>query len=181
MAGYLSAIIISIIGILIHFLLINLGIIKINPDWCIRKLKRHGQLLLVIWIILLPVFYKLFNLLGEIRITEFTSAILFHYINGILLLTMFFFLYLTVYYVIDRSVSTRIMMEIEASPDKKLMFGGLKEVYDVDTKYRNELQGMIDGGFVKKDGDYYINTPKGMIVGRVTGAYKKLLRLGKGG
>jgi hypothetical protein len=92
-----------------------------------------------------------------------------------------FFVYLTFYYVVDRSVSTRIMIEIDNTKDKRLKFEDLKAVYKPDTKYANELKGMAEGGFVRQDGLYYYNTPKGAAVGRLTAFYKKVFRLGKGG
>lgn len=94
---------------------------------------------------------------------------------------MLFFIYLTFYYVVDRSVSTRIMMEIENASEKRLSFEDIKKVYDVDTKYINELTGMEQGGFIKKDGEYYSNTSKGRVVAIVTAWYKKAFRLGEGG
>jgi len=181
MSGIAAAVCTSIVCFLIHLMIISTGMIKINPEWCIKKLKHHAQLLLVIWIMCLPLFLKLDSVFkysfGEI----IPEGNIFYLSYGILFFLMAFFIYLTFYYVVDRSVSTRLMIEIDNSQEKKLGFEEIMKVYNLDTKYINELQGMIDGGFVEKKGQYYSNTLKGTLVAKCTAFYKHLFRLGKGG
>jgi len=105
----------------------------------------------------------------------------FLFIYGIVLFLIFFFIYLTFYYVVDRSVSSRLMIEIDNAPGKKLTFDQIKSVYDEDTKYANEIQGMLDGGFIREKEGYYSCTPKGLIFAGCASWYKKAFRLGKGG
>jgi len=184
MAGLVSAIIISFLGFMIHFFIIGSGIIKINPEWCIKKLKRHAQLLMVIWLLCLPAFIYLFGLLRDTDIINKAAGdhdLILNYLYGIIIFACLFFVYLTFYYVVDRSVSSRLMIEIDRSRDKRMSFEDIKKVYDLETKYDNELNGMVEGGFMRKDGDYYYNTVKGRFVARCTDLYKRAFRLGKGG
>jgi len=156
--------------------------IKVDPEWAIRKLKVHAKCLLTVWIILLPVFFILFDRIGAAYFAAHAGrTALFYYLYGALILLTLFFVYLTFYYVVDRSVSTRLMIEIDDSPAKKLSFREILVAYDVNTKYENEVKGMVEGGFVKKDGEYYSNTQKGRMVAVITRAYKRIFRLGKGG
>ncbi|MDD4202858.1 MAG: hypothetical protein PHQ52_05270 [Candidatus Omnitrophica bacterium] len=182
MAGILAALITSGICFLIHLIVFSTGIIKIDPSWCIMKLKRHGQFLLVTWILMLPVFVLLFFKLFDISIVcTMNYCTIFLGFCGIVFIGLLFFIYLTFYYVVDRSVSSRLMIEIERSSEKRLTFDQIIKVYHPDTKYENELLGMAQGGFIKKQGDYYINTPKGTFVACITGWYKRTFRLGAGG
>lgn len=162
---------------------IGLRIVRINPEGAIKKLKKHALLLLAIWVCLVPAFAYVYAALGGnvpalARVTEGAG---FQCFFGALVFLMLFFVYLTFYYVVDRSITTRMMIEIERSPGKGLDFGELTRNYDIDTKYKNELQGMLDGGFIRKEGEYYVNTGKGAAVAAATAWYKKTFRLGKGG
>ena len=182
MTGLVAGVLTGIIFFLIHLFLFGTGIVKINPNWSLKKLKRHAELLMVIWLASIPVYVFLYRMLDNYEVlTLINKTEGFQVFYYLILFIMFFFIYLIFYYVVDRSVSTRIMLEIDASPEKRLTFEEIKAVYDLNTKYLNELQGMINGGFIKKDGEYYFNAPKGTIIARATIWYKKVFRLGKGG
>lgn len=90
-------------------------------------------------------------------------------------------MYLTVYYVVDRSVSSRLMIEIENSPQTKLTLQEIKKFYDPDAKYSNEIKGMCEGGFIKKEGEYFSNSLKASIFAQCAIWYKKIFKLGEGG
>jgi len=182
MAYFLSALITSLAGIAAHGILIASGLVRIDPDKSILKLKRHWQILLIVWAALLPLFIYLsgvFNSCG--MIARIGQSAWFFGMAGITFLGMLFFVYLTFYYVVDRSITTRLMMEIERSPEKRLTFEEITKVYDLDTKYRNEIQGIVDGGFMRREGEYFVNTPKGAAVAGITSWYKKVFKLGPGG
>ncbi len=165
-------------------ILIASGLVRIKPDLRMRKYIQHAVLLFIIWVVELPIFGLIFRSFrkGGIPALDFVSSpAFFNYINGIVFFAILFFLYLAVYYVVDRSVSSRLMIEIERSPGKRLTFEKIREVYDPDKKYANELKGMIQGGFVRKQDDYYENTVKGAIFASCAKYYKRVFKLGKGG
>lgn len=183
MRGVLILITVSFICILIHLVLARLRLIKVQRELPIKKLIYQWKLLLGIWIGILSVVSILYILYASntlyFHVGE--SGIVFNFIYGIVFFGMLFFLYLTVYYVVDRSVSSRIMIEIESSQLKRLKFEDLRRIYDVDAKYLSELKGMLQGGFVRVLRGSYSNTIKGAIVAKIAGTYKKLFMLGKGG
>ncbi|MBN1353327.1 MAG: hypothetical protein JW994_01475 [Candidatus Omnitrophica bacterium] len=183
MKGIIAALFCSSVCVAAHFIFAYLGLVKTEHGHPIRKLIYHWKLLFAVSIALLPVFLGLFYFMekkgGFFNILE--SSLMCQYLYGLFFFAMLFFLYLSVYYVFDRSVSSRIMIEIENSPGKKLTFEQLKAAYDADTKYLNELKGMMEGGFVSKYGSYYRNTIKGAMVGKLASFYKRIFRLGKGG
>ena len=183
MRGIVTAIACSLLCGVLHIAYAYLGCSGKEYAHPIRKLIHHWKIMAVLWGAMLPVFLFFFWRTGKnIPIfNRISTTIPFEYIYGIVFFGMFFFLYLSVYYVIDRSVSSRIMIEIDNAPEKRLRFNDLLGVYNVTTKYENELKGMREGGFIAQDGAYYRNTPKGMFVGRLAGWYKRVCRLGKGG
>ena len=184
-SGVLSAIVTSFICILLHFIicLFTPSFPKFDSD--VKKLIFQGKMVLSIWLIMLPLFFLLNNIFVNKGIDEIIKKNKIEEITfllySIVLFLCFFFLYLTVYYIIDRSVSSRIMIEIEKSPSKKLTFEELIKIYDVDTKYQNEIKGMEEGSFIKKEGDKYKCTVKGLIVGRIAFFLKSIWKLGEGG
>lgn len=149
-----------------------------------RKLLFLAKQIMVVWLCGLPVFIYLFYLSYQQKISDNFDKInitLFHLAYGVVLLWMFFFLYLTLYYVVDRSVSSTLMIKIEKSPDKKLTIEEIRNVYDIDKKYRDEISGMLEGGFIIKDGEYYRNTFKGSCIAKIVNFFKTVYKLGPGG
>ncbi|MFA6636248.1 MAG: hypothetical protein WCV56_03975 [Candidatus Omnitrophota bacterium] len=153
----------------------------------VRKLAYHGALSLKIWAILLPAVIfseSWFTGSGEFNsfVGTFMSerAVLVFY--GTVLFFSFFFVYLTFYYILDRSVSSRMMMEIERSPERKLSLEELKAFYGAEEKYTQNLEGMLDGGFIKNGpSGRFLCTPKGAFVAGISHFFKNVLRLGPGG
>jgi hypothetical protein len=89
--------------------------------------------------------------------------------------------YCQFYFIIDRSISVRFMIEINESPHKALSFKELKELYSPDYIFRRRLDQMVDNGHLEIKNGKYINTAKGKIEGRLFKFLKELLRLGPGG
>jgi hypothetical protein len=103
------------------------------------------------------------------------------YIYGAMVYVFLCFTYLTVYYLVDRSVSSTLLEIIENSPEGRLSAGQVKEIYNVENKYRSELRCMRDGGFIVEESGYYRNTLKGRIYSRLARLVKIILKLGPGG
>lgn len=181
MAGILAAIICSAAGFILHLAVFSIGIVKVNKEFRLRKLVVLLRSALIIWLLFSPLLVKLFFSQRINNLLISLNSELFLFVYGIAFFLMLFFLYLTFYYVVDRSVSSRIMIEINNSNEKALNEKEIKELYDAKTKYKNELEGMCQGGFLIKQGPYYINTAKGSIWGKIALWYKNCFRLGEGG
>lgn len=151
----------------------------------VRKLLYQGKVVLAIWVLFAPlvvVFQNMFEPTGMDRVIY--QGMTGRYASLVFATAFFFylfFLYLTAYYMVDRSVSSRIMIEIETSPDGTIAFDRLSQAYDVDAKYRDQLNGMLQGGFVVREQDTYKCTMKGLFVARIAYFFKTVLRLGAGG
>lgn len=147
----------------------------------IRKLQKHAQVMLLCWTGGFPVFVFLLGVLSCncSGISYPSRGELF--LVGIAMLLGLFFIYTAVYFLVDRSISSRMMIEIEKSPKKGLTFEELKDVYGIDAKYRDEIEGMVRAGFlIKKDGRYTCS-PKARVISAIGAMLKKLLKLGPGG
>jgi heme/copper-type cytochrome/quinol oxidase subunit 2 len=185
----------SIVGVMVIFVLavishcVYCGFFARQNDFSsgVRKLAYHCSLTLKIWVVLIPAVIVLGRYINALdRTSSFVSGMPMEKIilafYGLILLFSFFFIYLTFYYVLDRSVSSRMMMEIERSPGGKLTFARLKELYDVGGKYMKNLDGMEQGGFIEKTPDEkFVCTAKGAFVGHTAWFFKRVLKLGPGG
>lgn len=183
MKGFIAAVTAGAFCVFLHFIVIAFGIIKIRFDFRMHKYVKHLRLLIAIWVLGLPVFMVLYNSGFLERLAGLFSGWtgVFNFSYGMLFFAALLFYYLAVYYIVDRSVSSRLMIEIERSPGKRLTLGQIRGIYDVETKYNNELKGMLEGGFIRKEGDVYKAALKGILVGMIAGCYKRVFRLGKGG
>lgn len=103
------------------------------------------------------------------------------FVNGLMLYLLLFFFYANNYFVTDRSISIRIMIELENSPQQGLSKEELYQYYNGDMIMDKRLNDMIYGQYVKLVNGKYINTKKGKIYAKVFKYFKKYLNLGKGG
>ena len=90
-------------------------------------------------------------------------------------------MYLSVYYLIDRSVSSTLLEIIENSPEGKLSAKQIKQIYGIENKYHSELKGMREGGFITEKSGCYRNSLKGRLYARLAWLIKIIFKLGPGG
>lgn len=105
----------------------------------------------------------------------------FNFSLGLLIYLLLFFGYCQFYFIIDRSISIKIMIELEKRKDKKLTFDEIKKLYDLDYIFSRRLKHMIDGRYINKEGGTFKNTPLGAALARISRLLKVYLRLGEGG
>lgn len=145
------------------------------------KIKRRFCSLLIIWLSLFPIYVILFSLIPEDTLLHFVSSFLplkaIDFLNGIFLFFFISFFYLHLIEFVDRSVTTRIMMEIESSPKKKLTLEEIKKRYSLKEKISYELRDMIYLKFMSEDSGYFKNTPKGSGYARLIKFLRDFLRL----
>ncbi len=103
------------------------------------------------------------------------------YVYGIILYAILCFVYLSVYYLIDRSVSSTLLEIIENSPEGKLSAKQIKQIYGIENKYHSELKGMREGGFITEKSGCYRNSLKGRLYARLAWLIKIIFKLGPGG
>jgi hypothetical protein len=97
-------------------------------------------------------------------------------INGLVIYVFLFMGYLEFYFTVDRSITTRIMILVERSPDWKLTYEQAKEMYDLETIFKRRFDDMVYGGYMTENNGYYENTKKGSLVARIYEFSRRLLR-----
>lgn len=105
----------------------------------------------------------------------------FAWANGAVLYILVFLGYAQFYFLVDRGVSARIMVEIEQSPEKRLRVEEIHERYDPKKMQTRRLYDMLYGGYMIKEGEYYKNTKKGELHARIFRFCKTYLHLYPGG
>ena len=88
--------------------------------------------------------------------------------------------YLTVYAVFDRSISLRILIEIDQAGEP-LKFEQIKNLYDVEAAFERRLQILEENGFLQAESEDFVLTKKGQKTGRLITALKSSYRFGAGG
>lgn len=113
--------------------------------------------------------------------TAYTVTLAMYFLAGLMLYVFLFLGYCQFYFIVDRSISVRVMMELESSPDGKLGFDEIMKVYSFRGILERRLEHMLDGGYIVFEGGRYRNTVKGRAEARLFAFLKGLLRLGPGG
>jgi hypothetical protein len=104
-------------------------------------------------------------------------VILLAFLNGAFLHFFLGYFYLHLIQLIDRSLSTRMMVEIEKSPSHKLSAQELKQAYSIDEKISYELEDMVVLGRLVKENGAYKLTPKGKFHSGVFKMIRNYLKL----
>jgi hypothetical protein len=157
------------------------------------KIQRRFISLAVIFCSLLPLYVILYiaipaeplilipadpTLTAEIIIE--TSKV-FNFLLGLFIYLLLFFGYCQFYFIIDRSISVKIMIELEKSPNKKLSLEEIKKVYPGDYIFRRRLKHMIDAHYIIEDSGFYKNIRRGRFNAKLFSFLKNYLQIGEGG
>lgn len=183
--GILLAVFCSFICLLLHIIVSFFRLGRRKDEPLIFELNRQTKLLLFIWLVTFSIYVLLFffpiqamNIVINVSEKVITGI---SFIYGIIFYTILSFMYLTVYYFVDRSVSATLLEIIENSAGKKLTQNEIKNIYSLENKYQTELTGMLEGRFIIKDGDCYRNSFKGSLYAKIARLMKGILKLGLGG
>lgn len=136
------------------------------------KVKRRFRSLLIIGLSLFPIYGIAFLLIPDIPPLKTVN-----FLNGISLFLLISFFYLHLIEFVDRSITTRIMVEIEDSPEKGLTLKEIKERYSLKEKLSYELEDMMHLKVISKDSGYFKNTLKGSYYARFIKFLRDFLRL----
>ncbi len=137
---------------------------------------------------LIPTGYMIYASIGAVSAkpvisleTAYKLTAVLNFLSGFFLYIFLFLGYCQFYFIVDRSISVRVMIEIENSPQKRLSFEELKKPYSGEEIFLRRLGHMLEGNYLKDESGYYSNTKKGRLEARLFGFLKNLLKLGKGG
>lgn len=180
-------------GILLGFLCFILFLILHIVIFRYFKIRRHFAALRTIFFSLIPVYALLFFALPEEFLSIMTLrpeiatplntflSVAFNFSLGLVLYIFLWFGYCQFYFIVDRSISVRFMIEIENSLNKALNFEELKKIYSPDYVYLHRLDQMVKTKYLLFEDGKYINTRKARILAIVFRFLKKLLRIWPGG
>lgn len=156
-------------------------------------LKYRFRMILFIWLFFLIVYIVLYFLIKRDVLvlrpnTSYSNSpfliSLSKFLNfsaGFMFYVFLWFGYCQFYFIVDRSVSARIMIEIENSPDKKLNFEQIKTAYNMEDKIAREIDDITGSKFVIEEDGYYKNLTKGRLYVSMLKFLKNYLNLGRGG
>ena len=104
-----------------------------------------------------------------------------NFITGYMLYLFLFFGYCQFYFFIARTITGRMMIELEMSPEKKLSYEEMKRIYPPNDVFKRRLQDMLDSECILLENGRYRNTKKGHYIAVISGFLKNFLRLDPGG
>jgi hypothetical protein len=103
------------------------------------------------------------------------------YAIGCLIYLLFYSCYLQFYFLIDRGVSVRTMVDLSKLPDGKGTFNDIAATYVPVQLLQRRIDDMLYGGYVTDEQGTYRLTKLGWIFAKVFGFLKKYLHLYPGG
>lgn len=180
-------------GILLGFLCFILFLVLHILIFHYFRIRRHFVTLRTIFFLLIPVYVLLFFALPEgflsiltLRPEKVTPlniflSLAFNFCLGLWLYIFLWFGYCQFYFIVDRSISVRFMIEIEDSPNKALSLDELKKIYTPDYIYSHRLDQMVETRYLIFKNGKYFNTEKGKILSIIFKSLKKILRIWPGG
>lgn len=182
----------TILGFLCFILFLAVHIIVFRSI----DLKERFRALTIIFIAIVPFYVFIYLLIpasyGVVVMTQPVTPMLsletinilsgiLNFMSGLMFYVFLFLGYCQFYFIVDRSISVRVMIEIEKSKDKKLSFDDIMQVYSFNGILTRRLEHMVEGDYVIKKNDSYINTDKGRYQAKLFNFLKEFLRLGPGG
>jgi len=104
-----------------------------------------------------------------------------NFFTGFMFYMFLFMGYGMFYFIIDRSLSIRMMVEFSKAPGERYTFDGLKQVYSPDAVYDRRFRHLVESGCSVESNGYYTNTPKGKILSWIFTVSLKILQAWPGG
>lgn len=132
-------------------------------------------IIMIVLIIILPSNF----IFKEINYSKSLKIVIF--INCIILYLLLFFAYFSIYFIIDRSISIRTVIELDKNHQIGMTEKELYQYYNGDMIMERRLNHLVYGKFIQLDNDKYINTKKGIIFAKTFNFLKKFLNLSEGG
>lgn len=183
--GILVALFCSSMALALHFSITLFRKGRRVDEAVIFELLRQVKLSLAAWVLTF-IFYVILFFYSPKWIIDLAGGImrageLPGYVYGIILYAILCFVYLSVYYIVDRSMSSTLLEIIENSPEGKLSAKQIKQIYGIENKYNSELKGMLEGGFITEESGSYGSSLKGRLYARLARGIKIIFKLGPGG
>ncbi len=145
------------------------------------KVSRRAVLLVVLWIVSLPVYAHVFNVLPDD--SKIWPSLLsapsdrLTFLDGCLLYCFLFLTYAVFIYTAESSVSIRTMIELTVEPDKGMTIQELTRRYSYDWMLERRLRRLIHAGYLVERGGWLSTTARARAVLALLRGGNKLLNL----
>jgi hypothetical protein len=135
--------------------------------WAICRYLRWrplSQVLNTTWLCFLPIYALIFFLLSQkvpalaIDLKTVDGGAVF--LNGLILNVFFLVGYTVFFFLIERGLSLRVLIEIHRSPQGRMAIEEIKQVYTYDYILQKRLGQMLKMGYAVRKGDYICSTEK---------------------
>lgn len=180
--GFVIGLICFIVFLIVHVIIFHT-----------REIKYRFLVILKIFLSILPLYILLYILIPtkalsimphDLHLLSRPVIILgqiFNFCMGLLIYLLLFFGYCQFYFIIDRSISIKIMIELEKMKGKSATFEQIKKIYNPDYIFSRRLKHMIDSKYLIEEEGSYKNTQMGKTLARLSKFLKEYLQLGEGG
>ena len=168
-------------GILAVFISFTLYVLTHWAECRYVRLRPHSAVLNVLWFCFLPVYWFIFVALKShcpaLAVNLSSIDGIANFLNGLLINVMFFVGYTDFFFVVERGLSMRVMIEISRSPQGKLTQKEIEQIYTYDYILDKRLGQILKMGCGVKDGDAICLTPKGERVVAMTRVIRKIFNI----
>ena len=170
MTGIIAVLITFTLYVLTHWTVCRYG------NW-----RPHVSAINLLWLCFLPVYGFIFYLLSAhcaiLRVESTSLGGIFNILNGLLLNILLLIGYTYFFFLIERGLSVRVMIEMRRSPCGKLTIPEIQQVYTYDYILDKRLGQMFKMGYATQDGPHIRNTDKGRKLAAANRLVRKILRL----
>ena len=145
--------------------------------WVICRMttwRPYARVINLLWLCFLPVYGLVYFVLGGKVKTPLGVVDL---LNGLLLDVLLLLGYTYFFFLMERGLSLRVMIEIGRSPQGKMTIPDIQRVYTYDYILDKRLAQMVKMGYAKVDGEVISGTAKSAKLAATNKLARKILRL----
>jgi|GEM_PF-3170951 len=143
--------------------------------------RPHSRAINVLWLCFVPVYGLMFYLwnrsVSSLSVDLHSPDGIVNVLNGLLLDVLLLMGYTYFFFLIERGLSLRVMIEIGRSPQAKLTIPEIQQVYPYDYILEKRLGQMFKMGYAVEENGVIRNTEKGHKLAAANRCVRKILRL----
>lgn len=143
--------------------------------------RPHSRSINVLWLCFLPVYGLIFHVLGKhcpALSADVTIPLgMVDFANGLLLNVLLLFGYTYFFFLVERGLSLRVMIEISRAPHGRMTIPDIQRAYPYDYIIDKRLGQMVKMGYATIDGDIISGTPKSAKLAAANKLVRKILRV----
>ena len=174
----LKGIVLAFAGFLL-FLAIHVTLFRLKvPE---RRFTTMVRIALALGLVLIVIYQNTPPDLGFLPVAYTRAGWVVDLLNSILMFSFMFIGYCMFYFLVDRSFSGRIMIEVEAAPKPGLRPQDIAARYSIEMVLQRRLNEMLEIGRIVETDGRYRNTVKGQSAAAKFAFVKRFLQLGEGG